>query len=399
MKQSIKSIFNNLTLFLLFATIFAAFSVFVSLDHNGSYDKTDNLQNQKRIISTLTKLKIDDIELALIQFNGKSTQLHNEINKLHNIYKYSFIERYILSNSQEYLADLDKLKELTISFNNAAKNFYNKDNNNIKKTKQKLDYSFYAINKHIDLIILKSINYSKSKFTIHKNMTYIAFVLILGALLIFRKKLNYIYADLHYLYTLEKKDYVMFSEEADAISLRMNRKPVIEDNPHMLDPVTNINNHKGMLNSYSEKKGMKESNFTTVTIIEIDNFSKSNRPYAQEFTQSILKKVAFTISLHQKSTDVIARTDYNQFTIILSRSSKEQSFKDIDLIRQSISEMEFKSHETGIVHVTVSGGFVVKPNNTTLDESIRQSKRVLEFSKANGSNKISQVRDLADDEL
>ncbi len=132
---------------------------------------------------------------------------------------------------------------------------------------------------------------------------------------------------------------------------------------------------------------------------EIDNFSKSNRPYGQEFTQSILKKVAFTISLHQKSTDVIARTDYNQFTIILSRPSREQSFKDIDLIRQSISEMDFKSSETGNIKVTVSGGFVIKPSNTTLDEATRQAKRILEFSKEHGVNKISQARDLANNEL
>ncbi len=396
MKQSIKQIFKNISIFLLVATIFAAFGVFVSLDHNGSYEKTDNLLNQKRIISTLTQLKKDDRELALIQFNGKSTQLHNEINKLRTIFQYSFIEQYILDNSDEYLADLNKLQALTTSFNEEANRYYSKNSDN---NKEKLLESFVTINSHIDSIIIKSIGYSKAKFTIHKNMTYIAFVLIMIASIIFRKNLNNIYSDLHYLHTLDKSEYKIFSEEADAISLRMNRKPTTEDNPNNIDPVTGINNHKGMLNSYSEKKGMKESNFTSLTVLEIDNFSKSNRPYGQEFTQSILKKVAFTISLHQKSTDVIARTDYNQFTIILSRPSREQSFKDIDLIRQSISEMDFKSSETGNIKVTVSGGFVIKPSNTTLDEATRQAKRILEFSKEHGVNKISQARDLANNEL
>lgn len=396
MKQSIKNIFKNISIFLFIATIFAAFGVLVSLDHNGSYDKIDNLLNQKRIISTLTKLEKDDIELALIQFNGESTKLHNEIDKLHRIYEYSFIENYILNNSDEYMADLDKLKLLTTSFNKAANNYYN---NIDKENKKKLLLSFSTLNNQINSMIIKSTSYSKAKFNIHKNMSYLAFALILLAFIVFRKNLNNIYADLHYLYKLDKKDYEIYSQEADAILIRMNRKPAAEENPNNIDPVTGINNHKGMLNSYSNKKGMKESNFTSLTVFEIDNFSHTNRPYGQEFTQNILKKVAFTISLHQKSTDVIARTDYNQFTVILSRSSRDQSFKDVDLIRQSISEMDFKSPEVGSVKVTVSGGFTIKTKNTTLDEAIREAKRILEFSKKHGSNKISQARDLADSEL
>ncbi|MDA7817426.1 GGDEF domain-containing protein [Sulfurimonas sp.] len=395
MKQSIKQIFNNMSMFFIFATVFASFGVMVSLDHESSYDKIDNLLNQKSIIESLTKLEKDDIELALIQFNGKSTQLHDETKKLHTLYQYSFIERFIVSNADEYLKDLKKLTELTTSFNNSANDYYN----NKDKNRDKLEKEFYNINHHIDYIIINSTNYSKSKFNIHKSMTYIAFVLILLATFIFRRKLQNIYSDLHFLHNLDKKDYNIYSQEADAILIRMNRKPVTEENPHMIDPVTGINNHKGMVHAYSQKKGMKESNFTTVTVVEIDNFSKSKRAYSQEFTQTILKKVAFAISLHEKSTDVIARTDYNQFTIILSRSSKDQAYKDVELIRKSISEMEFKSNETGIVHVTISGGFVGKPNNSTLDESIRESKKVLVFTQKNGFNTISQVRDLAKDEL
>jgi len=77
----------------------------------------------------------------------------------------------------------------------------------------------------------------------------------------------------------------MYSLEADAIYMRMNRKAVVTDNPTMIDPVTGINNHKGMLSSYSNKKNLKDSNFTSVTILEIDNFSKTKRTFSQELTQ------------------------------------------------------------------------------------------------------------------
>jgi len=192
-----------------------------------------------------------------------------------------------------------------------------------------------------------------------------------------------------------KKGMEFFSEEIDAISLRMKRKPVISDNPAMIDTVTDINNNKGLMHSYAEKKGMKDSNFTSVTVFEVDNFSKSNRVFSQDFTQAILKKIAFTMTLHEQATDVIARTDYNQFTLVFSRASKEQLFKDMEIIRQSISELKFRTPEKESVQITVTGGLVIKPNNTNLEESIRQAKEVLEHAKSTGRNKISQLSDVA----
>jgi len=398
MKQSIKKIFSNLSMFLVLATVFAGFGVIIAIDHDGAYKKIDNLNKQKHIISTLTELDKTDLELALIQFNGKSTQLLNQIDKLRVLYELNFTEQYIIRNSKEYLTDLDKLTKLTNEFNLKARDYYIKEKTDEVIKKAKLEESFTQLYKQIDKIIFKSIEYNKAKFNIHKNVTYIAFILILFFTLMYRRKLNYIYEDLYYLYNLDKKDYTIYTEEADAISLRMNRKAVISDNPSMLDPVTGINNHKGMMNSYAQKKGMKESNFTSLSVIEIDNFSKSNRAYPQEFTQNILKKVAFTISLHEQSADVIARIDYNQFAIILSRASKEMSYKDIDIIRQSISEIKFKSPLTGTVVVTVSGGYIIKPNNITLDESIREAKKILLHAQQHGGNRISQIRDLQESE-
>jgi diguanylate cyclase (GGDEF)-like protein len=210
-----------------------------------------------------------------------------------------------------------------------------------------------------------------------------------------------IYKDIEFLYQIDKlhNGHDIFSIEADAISLRMNRKSVSTDNPSMLDPVTGINNHKGMINSYSQKKGLKDSNFTSVTVLEIDNFSKTKRAFSQELTQAILKKVAYTISLHEQPVDVIARTDYNQFTLILSRSSKEQSFKDVELIRQSIAELRFNVPDKGSSSITVSGGYIIKPNHTNLDEAIKQAKEILLYAKNIGTNKILQTRDMAEREM
>jgi len=401
MKHSINKIFHNLSILLITISFTVTVVALLVVEQNSSYAKINNLKEQKEIVKSLANLQKEDIELALIQFNSKSTQLHHEIKKLHNLNKYDYTGKFLLGNSNEYLLDLQKLSDLTTNFNKSAHKYYIKNLKNEEEKSKELKSAFYSINTFLDSMIIKNIGYNEEKFHLLQNIAIFSFVLTFLTTFWYRKRLASIYKDILHLYAINKnkKDYEIFSQEADAIQLRMNRKPVATDNPSMIDPVTQINNHKGMLSSYSNKKGMKDSNFISVTIFEIDNFSKQKRTFSQELTQAILKKVAFTISLHEQATDVIARTDYNQFTIVLSRSSKEQSFKDVDIIRQSISEIKFKEPGGDSVAITVSGGFIIKPNNQSLDESLRKAKEVLQHAKKNSTNTISQTRDLAQLEL
>lgn len=401
MKHSIKQIFANLSISMILISLSVTILTLLVVEQNSSFSKINNIKNQKHIINSLANLQRADIELALIQFNGKSTQLHFEIDKLRSLSKYDYSGKFLIGNETEYLLDLDRLTKLTTNFNDIAHKYYIKNLKNKEEKSKDLQKALFLVNTHLDSMIFKNISYDEKKFILIQYLAIFTFLIVVSSVFWYRRRLNAIYKDILHLYAIDKskKEYVIFSQEADAIQLRMNRKPVSTDNPAMLDPVTQINNHKGMLSSYSNKKGMKDSNFTSVTIVEIDNFSKQKRAFSQEFTQAILKKVAFTMSLHEQATDVIARTDYNQFTIILSRASKEQSFKDIDIVRQSISEIKFKAPGGGPITITVSGGFIIKPNNQHLDEALKQAKEVLLYAKRNGNNLISQIRDLAEFEL
>jgi len=403
MKYSIKRIFWHLRLYLIFIFFIAFLTLSMIFEHELSFKKVDNLVQQKHIIASLTQLKKQDIELALIQFNGKSTRLLQEIDKLETLYKYNFSEKYILGNEKEYMQALNKLRKLTRVFNKTALNYYTDKKQTPKEiieAKKQLDYAFASLNNQIDSIIFKNIDYNKQKFILIKYLAIFLTILIFLATFWYRRMLNKIEEDISFLHQLDKQaNHDIFSIEADAIALRMNRKTVMNTNPEDIDQVTGINNYKGMLHTYSQKKNLKTSNFTSVTVFEIDNFSKTNRVFPEEVTQAILKKIAYTISLHEQPIDVIARTDYNQFTVILSRASKEQTFKDAGLIRESISELKFNLADKGQVVITMSGGHIIKPHNTSLDEALRQAKEILTYAKSTGKNKILQMRDLAQNGL
>ena len=400
MKNSIKKIFLNLNIYMLTVLFISFVGLLLTLEHRLSVDKIENLNMQKDIILSLTQLDKEDTELALVIFQGKSAQLNRDIDKLRDLYKYNITGKYLLKNEAEYDKELKKLRDLVNIFNkNAYENLKTRTLTKDKIIKENLQKSLFEVNTHIDKMIAEDMRYNEAVFMFFEKFIFLSFIFILIGTFWYRKRVNDIYKDIEFLSSTEKNyaEYKIFSIEADAISQRMKRKVVTANNPAFIDQITGINNYKGLINAYGDKKGMKEQNFTSVTVIEVDNFSKSNRAYSQELTYSILKKIAFTISLHEQPTDVIARTDYNQFTIVFSRASKEQTYKDVDIIRQSISELKFKTPEGE--NITVSGGHIIKPSHTSLDEAIKNAKDILNYAKSVTKNKIYQTKDIAEHHL
>jgi len=399
MKHSIKNIFKNLKIYLFFLLFIAFLALTVVLEQQLSFDKIDTLNNEKTIIKKIVTSHEKDMELALIQFNAQSTELLQNVEKLKTLYQYNLFEKLILQNNTEYMQELNKLYAFIQKFNTTTHTYYiQEDNSKIKEaTREEQLRAFKALNEQLNKMLLKTIQYNQEKFEIIKYLAIAIFFLILVATFLYRKALVFIYEDINYLMQVNKTkvEYTIYSIEADAIALRMNRKNQTQDNPHFIDAVTEINNYEGLLYSFSHRKSLKSSSYTSVTILEIDNFSKSNHLFTQEIVQAMLKKVAYTISLHEQPADIIARTGYNQFTVIFARATKEQAFKEVDLIRESIAELKFNIPDHGAVQITVSGGFVIKPNNTSIEEALKQANEILEYAKSIGKNKILQRRDLS----
>jgi len=397
MKHSIYKIFKNLNLLLLISLILTLISSLFVIEQYFSYVKTDKLNTQKLIFRSLIKEQKESNVLDRLQFNAKSAQLTNDTQQLIEMNQYNYLSKIIVENEENYSNDLNNLSSLTSKYIKLSQNYFDLEPNdkNIALTLDEIIILHVEIIQSIDKILLLNISYNTQRFNIFFKLFATLLILLVIINIMQRGKLKTIYNDLMLLTSTDlNKNTPIYSQEVDAIALRMNRKARISDNPAMLDKVTEINNNKGMAQTYLQKKGGKDNNLVTVTILEIDNFSKSKRTFSQEFTQEILKKVAYTISLHETAIDIIARSDYNQFTLIFSRPSKEQLFKDIDLVRQSISELKLSSPENEKINITVTGGFIIKPNNAPLEDYIRQSKELLKNTKHLGLNKIFQTKDL-----
>lgn len=364
-----------------------------------SYQKVENLNGQKKTLIKLFNKQKQPADVDIIKYNSTIALLHSKTNKLLNRIQYNYLTSLILKNTKESTEDLYKLNKLINKLDkNIRENIeLNSNDINFKNSQIKLKKTYISTLIFIDSIILKNVSYDSKIF----NIFFKLFILIIGVVLFitfwYKIRLNNIYKDILLLSSANsrKKDINIFSQEVETILSKTTKKTQVSNNPTMIDPITEINNNKGMAQAYLESKSSKGNSFSSVTILEIDNFSKSKRVFSQEFTQEILKKVAYTISLHEQITDIIARTDYNQFTLIFSRNSKEQLFKDVDLVRQSISEIKLTTQEEKTIKITVTGGFIIKTNNSSLEDSIRKAKKLLEDAKyINEANKVFQIKDL-----
>ena len=396
MKISIKNVFKNILVFFVIFTLISGIAVLSIYEQSNSFKKISILDEQKKIINILKQIDKKDVELALIQYNGKSTELQYQINKLYELYQYDISGNYILNNSNEYKNDLQVLSNLIDEFNAKAYSYYKSSEKNRIKRELSFEIAYNNLEKQINLIIFKNIDYDKQKLQYIIQIALGIFIFVILVSIWYASRLKKIYNDISYLQSPSKSenDYIISTKEADAILIRMRKKPEVKENQTNIDPITNINNNKGLVNEYAEKKNFKESNFTSVTILEVDNFSKTKRAFNQEFSQAALKKIAYTISLFEQAADVIARTDYNQFTIILSRDSKVKAFKDMEAIREAIAELKFVTQTKVPVQITVSGGFYIKPNNVVLNNAIAEAKKILLHAKESGSNTISQKKDV-----
>ncbi len=392
MKFSIKSVFNNLLILLLIVAFFLAFLSFITFKQHIIFKKLNTLQSIQNTINKMDSPKKTQVAYSIIILNSLTEQLDEEFSHLKDISKDDYISK-IFGYNKVYLNNIKKLENLSLNYSNLLKIYLQSNNKNVKRYLMDIVMAKESIINEINNI---QTNNTKNQYKIFSKLqwlVYFIFLLSFFILLHYKKRLRLIYQDIELLYgiNISNNKIPTLTKEADAIKVRMIRKPIVADNSSMIDPNTQIKNYKGMMHAYADKKGIKEKNFTTVCLFEIDNFSNYNN-LSKDFLQTILKKVAFIMSLYEQTTDVIARTDYNQFIVVLSRDSKHKAFQECEAIRQSIEEVMFKPSKSQKITITLSGGFILKLRNKTLEETIKEAKELLTDAQTEGGNRIIQIK-------
>ncbi len=400
MKVSINKIFSNWLVFNFITLVLVVLSTLAILQDKNTFQKVHLLDEQSILIDEIYNLGREDLELSNIQFRGKSTKLENSLKDMALYYNLDYIGNFILGEKPDHDKELEDLVSLTKNFISKTSKWYNVNTQNLASREVSFLESHTRINDYINKLLIKELKYIEAKSVLKEYLMYATLFFVLMNILWYAKRFSLIKKDLEALYSVDHDfdSSPLQIKEIESIYKRMSRKPQTNENPANVDPITEINNLKGLSYEFANRKNAKDSNFTTVCIFEVDHFRALDKKYPKDFTQSVLKKFSFMLSLHKQNTDIIARVDYDKFAIVMSRSSQELAFKDSEKIRKSLIETVFKAPKTNqSLKFTISGGFVIKPTNKTLEDSLKQAKEILQTAIKKGRNKIAQLRDHAED--
>ena len=397
MRWSIKKIFDNIAKTSLFLSLILGGLSVISFTLNSSAEKVDLILEQKALIKEAYNLGREDIQLSNIQLKGIISNLKLDITKMREAFDFDILGNYVFGHERQYLNDLEQLTIKQALYLEAADAYYDQSLEELEKRLD--DYDFAQAEYEAKLFELEErhLVYEAEKFAIVQYIIYFAFLVSLIATLWFSRRLSFIYNDLKTLYSVEtdSKSRMFMTEEAEMITKRMSRKPTATENPAFIDPVTEINNYKGLLHGFANRKGNNGAALT-VCVFSLDHFKDIEKKYKKDLANQILKKIAFMLSLYEQHTDVLGRIDYDQFVLILNRASKDAALNDCEQIRKSIEETKFKAPKGETISITVSGGFVVKTPNKQLDQTIAHAKEILHAAIQQGGNRIAQLRDRAE---
>ena len=350
-----------------------------------SFSKLKSLHNQKQIATDVYNLGRADLDLTNIQFRGKNTLLRHEGNALLTLYSYDYLNN--LSKSNNYQNDIAKLQHAIKSFNSAATAWYSQEEmseEELQNREASFKKTYQALMFEIDSIIEDNYKYEDLRFKIQLGLASLMLLLLLLSLVWVPRKLNGV---------VKEMEAFAAAEIEEGRSSPRNLKAETAQNPAYLDAVSGIQNHKGFMYEANNRKSQSIGNYSAVCIFAIDNLSTIESKMPKEFTEELIKKVAFMLSLYRQHNDVIGRLDHNQFAFYISRQDKASALNDCESVRKSIEDTPFKNSEGRAVKVNISGGFVQKMSTQSLDEVLAKATKILAMSIQHGGNRIAQLRD------
>jgi diguanylate cyclase (GGDEF)-like protein len=169
---------------------------------------------------------------------------------------------------------------------------------------------------------------------------------------------------------------------------------MIKPDPLQIDELTGLLSRKGCLDRFGEvmaaaKASSKEIPLS-LTLIDVDIFSKVNEQYGHVAGDNLLVAVAKAIREHAGNDALIGRYGGDEFVIVFPGEEREQAFLKVEQIRQQLSQEVLTTKDERVIQgVFISGGVASFPiDGRTENELFRKADHALYRAKASGRRQI-----------
>ena len=158
------------------------------------------------------------------------------------------------------------------------------------------------------------------------------------------------------------------------------------------DPLTSVYNRRYMAEFLDNEiaRAEREKTFTSVVMMDLDNFKQFNDTYGHKCGDMILQAFANFLMEHTRRGDVICRYGGEEFVILMPNTSLEIGYERAEAWRQDFSETAIE-YDGMKFSITFSAGVATFPQHGSTGDSILQAAdKALYRSKYGGRNRVNQ---------
>ncbi len=188
-------------------------------------------------------------------------------------------------------------------------------------------------------------------------------------------------------------DLKIFTMLANQAGLAIENSQLYEIVVHQshTDSLTSLWNHGFFQDTLIKEieKAKASSNPLTLAIIDIDDFKKFNDTWGHQNGDIALTELAKILKDSSRESDCACRYGGEEFSIILTKTNKEQAFTIAERLRDEIAKNKFPlAMSKDLVNLTVSIGIATLPEDAhTKEELILKADKAMYTAKFIGKNK------------
>ncbi len=155
------------------------------------------------------------------------------------------------------------------------------------------------------------------------------------------------------------------------------------------DELTGLSNRRCFDNSFEKEflRAARYHNKLTLVMFDIDHFKQVNDTYGHQCGDFILKQVANAALQTFRKTDTVFRFGGEEFVVILTETSLEQSIIPLERFRKTVETLNL-SYQNQDINVTVSiGACQLDENMNTKEDFLQKTDEALYEAKNSGRNR------------
>jgi diguanylate cyclase (GGDEF)-like protein len=137
----------------------------------------------------------------------------------------------------------------------------------------------------------------------------------------------------------------------------------------------------------------------SILIIDLDQFKEFNERFGHDTGDSLIKAIAVSCASTRRESDLMARTDFHEFAVLLPHTSAAEARLVAELVRDAVRETSFVVGEETF-HPTVSIGIATSALSMSgIEALIKRADGALHEARRAGSNRVATASGSIDQSL